>query len=110
MRMKWMMIHGKQNKSFIKTLKMKKRLIDYHYEWMEKRRMHDCGLCHSLPEKYKKTFELFYPPELSDWGILVNCWAADIEYNRGNDDKVSYGYGKTRQTIVLFICAMHNEL
>lgn len=84
------------------------KLIDLHYKWMKNELLPDCGLCYSLPKKYKKTFYLFYPIELRDWQISAIYWA-DTEHESGSIKRM-FTYGILRQNIVLFICAMHNEI
>lgn len=86
---------------------MAKKLIHLHEEWKKTGTLPECGLCYSLPEKYKKTFDWFVPThEYDQWF----GWAADdyVYGNKRSDDCNTYG--NTRQMIVLFICAIHGEI
>lgn len=86
--------------------KSKKKLIDLHQEWMETGQLNSSGLCYSLPKKYQKTFEWFRPDDYK----MFDCWAAD-DYNPDDTEREDpFTYGRIRQTIVLFICAIHNEI
>jgi hypothetical protein len=87
-----------------------KKLIDLYKEWVETGKLKDRddslgngGLCNALPKKYRDTLELFVPmnTDTYDGGLF---WAADSFRSR------VYKFGKIRQTIVLFICAIRNEI
>ena len=72
------------------------------------------GLCDCIPQEYKETLKMFDPEDYLTYG---NYWGADKPWNeyliKGDvfDDRNRFGgYGILRQTIVLMICAMHNEL
>jgi hypothetical protein len=84
------------------------KLIDYHKRWVENGNLSKSGLCASLPKKYKKLFELFYPIKLSELCVKTTYWAAP-EIKFGESGR-SYTYTPTRQHIVLFICAMCGEI
>lgn len=82
-----------------------KKLIELYYEWEQKKKLPDCGLCYSLPRRYKKYLELFHPTNLEEYSIRYWCWASDENNHSGESD-----FGPTRQNIVLFICAMAGEV
>jgi len=85
------------------------KLIDLHKKWMEKGKFQDrqdadgCGgLCNAVPRKYLKILERFRPIEYKTyWG---QRFGTSTSLNQ------IYGYNKIRQSIVLLICAMNNEL
>lgn len=90
---------------------MSKKLIDCYKEWMGTGIMTDRidsygmgGLCNTLPKEYLNTLDLLRPIE---GGFLY--WANECK-NNNYWDKHIYNFNKTRQTIVLLICAMHDEL
>ena len=79
---------------------------------MESGRLPSDGLCGSLSGTvYKETLENVF----ENLYIEGTYWGADIIRN-DNDLSEHYNfrrlheYGSTRQSIVLLICAMHNEL
>jgi len=89
---------------------MSKKLIDLHKEWCEKGELDgESGLCSAIPQKYHLLFELVRPTKEENeihtkegynwmwWGELKG----DYEWG---------GYNYLRQTIVLLICAMNNEI
>lgn len=89
------------------------RLIDLYKEWMEKGRLPNGGLCVSLNCEYEDSLkEYFYPTptefkSLSHEGYEPTYWASGLP----SDHKDEYcGFTPLRQTIVLLICAIHNEL
>lgn len=86
---------------------MNKKLIDLYKEWMEEEKLPDCGLCFSLKGIYLSTFiELFSAGKHNE-----GYWAADKPALAGIATGTAiFKFGKIRQTIVLLICAMHNEL
>lgn len=84
------------------------KLIDLYKEWMETGCISDRvdpngmgGLCNAVPKKYLKLLKKFEPEECQIY------WAS----SRGmSSDGAIYKFNKLRQTIVLLICAMCNEL
>jgi hypothetical protein len=97
---------------------MEKKLIDLHKEWIIKKEMHSEGLCSCLPDEYKETFNFFTPSKednikLYNKGLttgpcgLSGYWASDVKLGCGDR---RFQYGKTRQSIVLLICAIHGEI
>jgi len=87
------------------------KLIDLHKEWMR-----DCilpqgeGLCNAVPEKYSYCLEQFAPEgeerqEHRDDGYGLSYWGKHIETELREDV-----YNPFRQSVVLLICAMNNEL
>jgi hypothetical protein len=89
-----------------------KKLIDLYKEWMEKGDIFN-GLCGRLDSgDYQETFELFVPTkkekaQLEETGFCEVYWASGLPKN---DKKEESSFTPLRQTIVLLICAMHNEL
>jgi len=84
------------------------KLIDLHKKWVETGEIEDKkdaggmgGLCNAVPNKYYETLQMFEPE------YYATYWAS---YQSRSDDKSIYAYNQLRQTIVLFICAMNNEL
>ena len=86
------------------------KLIDFHKEWCEKGELNgESGLCGAIPIGYFKFFRLIQPTddELKEHineGYNYLWWA---------EPQGDYGWGiynSFRQTIVLLICAMNNEL
>jgi len=89
------------------------KLIDLHKEWMEKGEMPSAkngyGLCGLMPDKYKyKSFQLFVPLKSIYWKFPKMYWAHSEKPPR--DSRAWKEYTPLRQTIVLLICAMNNEL
>lgn len=89
------------------------RLIDLHKEWMEKGGFFNLGLCNALPtQKYKNTLQKFVPSKDEQEQLRYSGYC-DIYWGSGlfnNDWKRFSYYTPLRQTIVLLICAMNNEL
>ena len=89
---------------------MKKKLIDLHWEWMETGELTKCnGLCTELEEtEYEKSMNLFKPNYQQRFCAY---WAADKkDFTHYDTYSLSTKYTTTRQSIVLLICAMHNEI
>lgn len=88
------------------------KLIDLHKKWVKDLELPDYGLCHvfsNLPRKYEDRFLEFSPifterVQLRKEGKSELYWASD------NKNYLCYEYTPLRQTIVLLICAMNNEL
>ena len=87
-----------------------KKLIDLYKEWMGTGKIYDHynsfgngGLCNAAPRKYKNDLLLFTPD------ILDVYWASMRPRFSGTTE-AAYNFNPLRQTIVLLICAMHNEL
>lgn len=86
------------------------KLIDLHKEWIRTGKLSNDGLCYCVPEEYRELFELFTPTKQelishNAEGYWTAWW--------GKHKKDGYScriYNSFRQTIVLLICAMNNEL
>lgn len=82
------------------------RLVDKHKKWMETGRLDRPGLCSCLmdQELYMNKLTLFEP----NLDYIPPFWA----YGAGKPHvfNLMLEYTPLRQTIVLLICAMHNEL
>lgn len=92
---------------------MAKKLINLYKEWMETGKIPGNGLCNSMPnDEYKYSLEDFAPYSSDKLGIINdgesrNYWGAGLSpHHKG----VSRDFTPLRQTIVLLICAMNNEL
>lgn len=86
-----------------------KKLIDIHFEWMEKRKIYACGLCNSVPRgRYADLLELFEPTE-KDYKKLQSDHAPSTYWGKENFGQYSDDYTNRRQTIVLFICYILKE-
>lgn len=83
-----------------------KKLIDLYKEWMETGRMDDAGLCQiSMNTYWEETFDEYFfnhiPKNSKDY------WGSGLRINHKNEQ---FTFTPLRQTIVLLICAIHNEL
>ena len=90
------------------------KLIDKHYEWVEKGEMDDVGLCGSIPDGYFSILEMFKPTTeafeiLFDDNESINFWGSGLTHADSLDDR-RHKYTPLRQNIVLLICAMEGEL
>ena len=90
-----------------------KKLIDLHKEWCQTNKLHDWGLCHSIPKRYKKSLKLFVPNK-REVALLIKektpqgFWGYDKPTHCTG--YLLEEYTQRRQNIVLLICAMHDEL
>jgi hypothetical protein len=89
-----------------------KKLIDHYKEWIEECKLPKFGLCHSVPKEYKKSLYLFVPTddeldELASFGISGFYWASGL---RMFDPNKRDALTPLRETIILLICAMHDEI
>ena len=89
---------------------MSKKLIELHKEWVQKGRISDGGLCVAVPKEYEDDLEMFSPTVYEQVGHSEDgYWLA--WWGRHKTETNSYRiYNPFRQTIVLLICAMNNEL
>lgn len=93
------------------------KLIDLYKEWMKKGTMTKegrllFGLCLELPFEYSASLELLTPTiedykSLSNDGFCTVYWGSGLPVD--HKDEMS-AFTPLRQTIVLLICAMHDEL
>lgn len=81
------------------------KLIDLYKQWMETGKLPEDGLCNCIPQKYSKEFNLC-KPESSPYMY----WANIDTPTQNNYDDWHNGFNPIRQTIVLLICAMCDEL
>ena len=89
-----------------------KKLIDHYKEWLEKGELPKFGLCHSVPNEYKKSLLLFEPTlyelnEAIDCGMSGLYWASGLTIF---DPNKRQALTPLRETIILLICAMHDEI
>ena len=98
---------------------MEKKLIDLHLEWMLKKQIPDGGLCVTLfGGEYYETLKSFFPntqelAELKYNGMEEVYWGSETKDAKvGTEEyfKARYEYTTIRQTIVIFICAIHGEI
>lgn len=91
---------------------MENKLIDLYKEWVETGRIKDIndsmghgGLCNAVPETYKSSLRLFVPDKITTyWGSPT--YESGCKLSR----KHMYEFNSFRQFVVLFVCAIHNEL
>ena len=89
------------------------KLKQKYEKWMETGKLPTYGLCNSLMgTEYQNTLELFIPSSRDSAELYINSldltyWASGLAYN---DNGNFYTFTPLRQTIVLLILAMHNEL
>lgn len=84
-----------------------KKLIDLYKEWMETGTLPGDGLCNSVPKEYKSDLRKLEPE------CYYTFWAYPLTDQQQLDHSyydMAYSFTPLRQTIVLFICAMNNEL
>lgn len=103
---------AKKNKQGIKIEIMK--LIDKHFQWMKVGRLPNTnGLCAPLSEEeYNISFSLLRPTAQQARKQPNYCWWGRESFSEGQiiDSREYEKYNSFRQTIVLFICAMHGEI
>ena len=91
---------------------MSKKLIDLHKEWMEVGEIPENedgdGLCALIPFEFRDDFNLFKPKNYFELSFPKTYWAHSARPPR--DSRAWKEYTTLRQTIVLLICAMNNEL
>jgi hypothetical protein len=93
--------------------------LDFYKECMTKGRLYGSGLCGCFFWDYKELYDMvqLFRPTTADaleyhrvvgydshLAFMEEFWAAD------SIDDMFYGFGPTRQTIVLFCAAMNDEL
>lgn len=91
------------------------KLIELYKEWMEKGVMKDDGICSALPRKYRRTLEDIEPTDsdlitLRSHGMPTAFWGYGKKRTMYSGQDVYNGFTPLRQTIVLLICAIHDEL
>jgi hypothetical protein len=95
-------------------MKKKYRYLPLYEEWMEKGSIPGKGLCGSLDKEGRELLKNFVPTDEDanvlmedDWGSWY--WGSGLKYS---DDVIEQRYSFTplRQTIVLLMAAMNNEL
>jgi hypothetical protein len=89
-----------------------KKLIEHYKEWAEEGQLPDYGLCNSVPSEYEKSLLLFKPTddeldELACLRMAVFFWASGL---RIFDKNKKQALTPLRETIILLICAMHDEI
>lgn len=90
------------------------RLIDLHKEWCEFGGITNSGLCTSIDErKDLKTLSIYFEPTFDESKQLIIDGFDEVYWGsglpNGHEDEMKT-YTPLRQTIVLLICAMNNEL
>jgi len=86
------------------------KLIDLHKQWMETGMLPKDGLCNSLRGKYATNLKKHFDKTIGEYGTF---WAYPLTYQqqiRHSYTEMALSYTPLRQTIVLLICAMNNEL
>jgi len=86
------------------------KLIELYKEWMETGVITERewspgfgGLCNCVPEKYINQLDLFVPINNTIY------WASEVLRKDCRREEM-YGFNDLRQTIVLLICAMNDEI
>ena len=88
------------------------KLIDLHKRWAKKGRLPDYGLCHTfynIPKEYAPLFDLFRPTGEERMALELEG-KTSLYWASGSEERLYKKYVPMRQTIVLLICAMNNEL
>lgn len=85
------------------------KLIDLHKKWCGRMGLVNGGLCASIPKEYKNQFSLIRPTHKEKHQSLIEDGHGIIFWGKKIDQGVR-AYTPLRQTIVLLICAMNNEL
>lgn len=86
------------------------RLIELHKEWMEEWYLGCSGLCSAVPKQYDDSFNLLSPTK-EEVSIHVKEGYGSAWWGETKEEAEYFGlYTPLRQTIVLLICAMNNEL
>jgi hypothetical protein len=100
----------------IKIKTMKGKLINNFKKWSTKGILPEEGLCTTLRyTPYEATLNLFNPT-FEDFRTLheetkpTTYWGYGIEYNGVELKKRHRGLTPLRQTILAFICVMHDEV
>lgn len=98
---------------------MSKKLIDHYKEWMETGSLGHTGLCcvfeqrrKGILSEYESTFDLFRPDHedyfnLNREDLATTFWGSGVSLY---DDNRLFTFTPLRQTIVLLMCAMNDEL
>ena len=89
-----------------------KKLIDHYKEWDKKGELPKNGICFSIPDEYEGSLLLFEPTrdeliQLSSLGMSWCYWGSGLgmfDLNKGK------ALTPLRETIILLICAMHDEI
>jgi hypothetical protein len=89
-----------------------KKLIEHYKVWAKKGELPDNGLCGSVPDEYIESLLLFKPTkdefiQLTRLGMSWGYWASGLS---PNDSDRHFGLTPLRETIILLICAMHDEI
>jgi hypothetical protein len=91
-----------------------KKLVEHYKEWIESRKISDDGLCNAIPAGYFIDLMLFRPTE-DDLKLLIDSeisslyWASGVS-RTASDNKKRFALTPLRETIILLICAMHDEI
>jgi hypothetical protein len=96
---------------------MEKKYLKFYKKCMKAGSLPDDGLCLSLIRRGRedKKLALFEPTSADNSMILVEgtsygYWASGLLTHPDNLNERMYGFTPLRQTIVLFLAAMNNEL
>jgi hypothetical protein len=91
------------------------KLIELYKEWMEKGEIPGNGICWSIPEEYLKDIRLFQPTceeelQLFQKGLSSVYWGSGVHISKTTLYNLKHKFTSLRQTIVLLICAMNDEI
>ena len=89
-----------------------KKLIDHYEEWDKNGKLPKNGLCFSVPSEYNESLLLFEPTkdeliELASCGMSWCYWGSGLNMFDSTKEKA---LTPLRETIILLICAMHDEI
>jgi hypothetical protein len=90
-------------------MKKKSRYLPLYKEWMEKGSIPGIGLCGSLDKEGRELLKNFVPTDLMEADYSSWYWGSGLKYS---DDVIEqmYSFTPLRQTIVLLMAAMNDEL
>jgi hypothetical protein len=86
----------------------KKKYLPLYYKWMESERIPGFGLCHSFARSgvsYVNDMEPLCPRGEEKKAYIANPW-----WGSGSTSPCWFRFTPFRQTILLFMAAMNNEL
>lgn len=95
-------------------MKKKKRYLDFYNEFIKTGKMSNDGLCNVFGEKALNLFVPEYDTyfNYAKYGdtLATSYWGYGYDFYEVADDNVRYSFTPLRQTIVLLMAAMNDEL
>jgi hypothetical protein len=91
-----------------------KKLIEHYKKWAENGQLPSSGLCGSISFKYDSAFELIKPTDIEKETLRENklsslYWGSGLPVAAEYNEK-RWALTPLRETIILLICAMHDEI